>query len=254
MDLERDLVDLGRRISYPEEPPLARRAAARLSAEHGRSIPSRSGWRLFALVTATLLILIAGVLGASPAARHAVANWLGIDGIGISFDHPSSSPVVGPGDDLGLGRRTTLDEARALAAFDVGVPTPFGPPDAVFFEPNVEGGEVSLVYEPRPGLPESLGTGVGAILTQFQGRVDRQLFQKFAVTGTDVEAATVTGADAFFIHGEPHLLYYDRNGDPMEQAPRLSGNVLLWEREGITYRLEAEVGKAAAISIASSVR
>jgi hypothetical protein len=251
IELERRLVELADHISYPVQPPIAARAATQLRAG---VTPARSRLRVGLVAAAVVVVLGALTVAVSPAARHAVADWLGIDGVRISFDHPSPSPSVALGGDLALGRHTTLAAARRDADFHISVPAALGPPDEVFFGPYVAGGEVSLVYSPGAVLPESANTGVGALLTQFQGRIDRPSFRKFIEFGTGVEKVTVGGVDGFFINGAPHLLYYDRTGDPLEEAPRLAGTVLVWQRDGVTYRLEAEVSKSRAVEIATSLR
>lgn len=251
-DLERYLIEVGREIAYPAEPPVAARAVAQIrSGPPDRQTTRR--WQVVVGVAVTVLAVTAVVL-VVPSARHAIADWLGIDGVRISFDHPNPSASVAVGEHLALGEETTLEEARARVDFGILFPARLGEPDSVFVGPYVSGGEVSLVYSPRRGLPESAATGVGAIVTEFQGRVDRPYFEKFALTGTEVDKVTVGDAPGFFVYGAPHILYYDRDGDPLEETPRLSGNVLVWERDGVSFRIEADVSERQALAIARSFR
>ena len=50
-----------------------------------------------------------------------------------------------------------------------------------------------------------------------------------------------------------NVVYLDENGNPIPDRARLAGNTLLWSRDGITYRLEADIDKEAALRIARSV-
>ena len=58
-----------------------------------------------------------------------------------------------------------------------------------------------------------------------------------------------------WISGKPHAFHFlDRNRAIDEEPLRLSTNTLIWERHGVTYRLEADIDKRAALRIAASVR
>ncbi len=50
---------------------------------------------------------------------------------------------------------------------------------------------------------------------------------------TGVEQARIDAeTEGLWIAGEQHVVYW------LAAPPRLAGNVLLWERDGVTYRLE----------------
>jgi hypothetical protein len=78
----------------------------------------------------------------------------------------------------------------------------------------------------------------------------------------DVEAAratleqlTVGGRPAAWIAGAPHfVLSVDTNGRTREETLRIAGNVLIWERDGLTLRLEGVSSREEALAIAASVR
>ncbi|HET7481594.1 MAG TPA: hypothetical protein VFK89_01910 [Actinomycetota bacterium] len=251
-EIERDLRILATRIDYPPAPQIAAAAVAQIRRDGPRRAP-RITWRAVALAAAVVVVAFALALVASPSVRHAVADFIGVDGARISFDNPPS-PTGQIGEHLAIGKPSTIDRVEQKTSFPVGVPSVLGDPDAVYFDSLVSGGAVWLVYEPRDDLPASGNTGVGALITEFQARFDREIVQKYADMGTVVRRTTVAGEDAFFLSGRPHLLYIDRDGNTLEDDPRLVGNVLIWEAGNVTYRLEADVGLRRAVAIASSIR
>ena len=215
------------------------------------------------LAAAILLMLIAGGLALFPAARNAIADRLGLRGVLIQWVEelptPEPSQVGAP---LALGRRVTLDEARAAVDFPVLVPTAagFDTPGEIYLRDSGEGAMVSFVFPARPDLPESDATGVGALLTQFQGEADRGLIEKgLSGSGANesrLEAVSVGGERGFWISGAPHGFFfvcYDI-GECREERYRLAGNVLLWEQGGLTLRLESTLSLDEALAIAESVR
>ena len=250
IDIERALTQLAEEIDYPVTPPIAARAT--VAIKHGTT--PRHRWRRTALIAAAVVIAVTTLLLVSPATRRAVADFLGIDGVRISFDHRNATPTPRAlGEELGLGRPMSVDGAQRAVDFSIGIPRLLGRPDEVFFDSYVAGGEVSMLYRPTRGIDAASATGVAVLLDEFEGRADHALFDKLALTGTQVDRVDVAGSPGFFIHGAPHLVYVDRDGDPFEEDPRLAGNVLVWERGAVTYRLEAEISKADALAIARSI-
>lgn len=156
--------------------------------------------------------------------------------------------------------RVSLEEADRRLAGSFAVETPrfpsLGPPDEVYVSSFASGGQAALVYGPRPGLPAEPQTGVAALVVEFRGGVVRgDLLGKIVGPGTRVEHVMVNGAPAIWISGAPHEVFArDRNGQVIADTVRLAGNVLLWERDGLTLRLESALGRAEAIRIAASVR
>ncbi|MFN2525717.1 MAG: hypothetical protein ABR505_05570 [Actinomycetota bacterium] len=255
-ELERALRRLAREVEFPETPDVARAVTARL--EKGPLAPParlpRAGWRtrpalVFAAAGLALVAVTASLI-AFPAARRAVADWLGVSGIRIETETKAPSPAEGR---LDLGIPTSLTQVAGEVDFEVLVPAALGPPDEVFLREPPEGGMVTLVYRSRPGL-RSRVPGVGLILSQFEGHLRPDLIKKITAGGTRVRGAEVSGLPAYWLSGAPHsFLYLDESGRIAEDTVRLAGNVLLWER-GVTYRLESELSLDAAIAIAESLR
>ena len=297
-DLEQRLIDLGPWL-YPTTPDLATQVRHRLESEHsltplppsplfderggippsprsegpgtreasgagdeGRSWAAGLERRALWLIAALLLIAIASGLVLFPQTRHAIADRLGLQGVLIRWvdevPSPEPSQVGAP---LLLGRPVTLDEAQAAVDFPIRVPTAagFDAPAEIYLLDRDAGAMVSFVYPAGPGLPASDETGVGALLTQFQGEADRGLIEKgLPADGeqqTQLQAVSVAEEPGFWISGAPHGFFfvcYDA-GECREERYRLAGNVLLWEQDGVTLRLESALSLDDALAIAESV-
>jgi hypothetical protein len=283
-ELELALVGLGPELAFPPTPDLAPRVRARLLASPGGSWWTGLLGRRLALVALLVVALAAGLLALWPEGRDAVARRLGLPGVTIEHAplppapvppptaspspspaaartppaaSPSPAPTVSAGARLALGERLTLDEARRRAPFGVlGPERPeLGSPDEVYFGEPPLGGQVSFVWYPRAGLPAASGSGVGLLLSQFRGELDPRFYGKLIGPGTRLEELEVDGQRGLWIEGRPHLfLYRNRAGQVADEAVRLAGNVLLWERGTLTLRLESGLEKAEALAIARSVR
>jgi hypothetical protein len=238
------------------------RSEGRRVGDEGRSwaagLESRALW----LVAALLLIAIAGGLVLFPEARYAIADRLGLQGVLIRWVDEVPSPEPSQlGAPLLLGRPVTLDEAQAAVDFSVRVPTApgFDDPSEIYLLDQEQGAMVSFVYPTGPELPASDETGVGALLTQFQGDAERGLIEKGLADSdepeTYLEAVTVRGDPGYWISGAPHGFFfvcYDA-GECRQERYRLAGNVLLWEQDGVTLRLESALSREDALAIAESV-
>src|SRR6185295_13415294 len=164
-------------------------------------------------------------------------------------------PVVPVGETLFLGDRLTLAEARAGVSFTVHDPqSALGAPDAVYLGRPPPSGQVSYVYAPRAGLPATTDPAVGALVTQFKADLETEFFQKILGPDTTVRSVNVGGVEGFWIEGKPHAFFYSEGGrENRTEDIRLAGNTLLWERDGITFRLESALTADEAIRIAESM-
>jgi hypothetical protein len=218
-----------------------------------------------AVATAALaLVLIGAVLVALiPSARETVAGWLGVRGIHIVFvdetPTPAPTPTAPPatpgatptpaslGSALLLGERTTLEEAQAMVDFPILVPTSIGAPDEVYVRQRPDGPMISLLYYPRPGLPATEESGVGLLLVEFEAAEDSFWDIKKIDEANRVEPARVNNRDGLWLEGT-HLLMI-----AFDPVGRAAGNVLLWDENGVTYRLEADLSKLEAIALAEEL-
>ncbi len=81
------------------------------------------------------------------------------------------------------------------------------------------------------------------------------ILKKLAASGTRVEMVSVEGARGFYLGGSPHLvLLLDESGNVIEESVRLARNVLVWEANGVAYRLEGDFTRDEALALAGSLR
>ena len=164
--------------------------------------------RRLAVAFLVLLIIAVGALAISPDLRTAVAKRLGIHGIEIIFVDETPTPVASPvGTTLLLGESMTLAEAQSRVGYVIQVPAALGPPDEVYLRQLAAGPMVTLLYRPRPDLPEAEETGVGALLMQFPATSDIEQIIKRVTMGTgSVIGVPVNGADGFWVMGSSELV------------------------------------------------
>lgn len=246
-ELERSLVDLGAHLRFPATPDLAAMVAPRLSSRPGRV------WRLprraLAAMAVFLVLIVAG-LAVSPAARTALAELLGVPGIRVTIDQsPAAAEPLG--EDLQLGEQASLAEASRRVGFSVSVPALLGDPDEVYVggEPPV----VWLVYAAGPALPAVGESTIGLLVAQFEVGPEELLIEKTISPGVTIEPVSVGGRPGFWIEGQHPVLIYDTGQGVREESPRLAGNTLIWERDGRSLRLEADLDQEQAVRIAESM-
>lgn len=254
------LEDLAAHLAWPEEPDLSAAVRARLSPAPRQwwRPTGRPRWASALAAVVALVLLASAVLAASPSARRAVADLLGLRGVEIELDGGTTSvPLPPAGDTLQLGRAVTLADARAEAGFPLLVPAAagaLGRPDAVFLDATVADGAVSLVYRSRPGLPSAGPGGVGVLLTQFRASVQEAAIRKVVSGGGRVEEVSVSGQKGYWFEGSPHLLLFaDAQGRFVEDRSRLAGNTLIWEQGDITVRLESALSRDEAVRLAEEL-
>jgi hypothetical protein len=260
-ELEQALRKLGQELTYPPTPDLAIGVLSRLDRQPSTQIPVARSRRAVWLAAAILIMLL-GTLALFPEVRTAIADRLGLGGVRIRWvdEIPTPAPVGTP---LLLGRPVSLEEARTAVDFPVFVPTAdgFADPAEIYLLGQGEYAMISFVYPAREGLPQSEVIGVGALLTQFRGDVERNLIEK-GLQGEDgaretrLDSVTVDGERGFWISGAPHsvfLVCHD-DGECREERYRLAGNVLLWERDGVTLRLESALSQEESLTIARSMQ
>jgi hypothetical protein len=279
VDLERSLVALADSLDFPGETDLADRVVARLEAP--RPLVPRPALRRVLALAAAAALVVAVVLVASPRARRAVADLLGIGGVTIDAGTsvpattlPDGSAPAATLPDVSAPPATLPEVSAPAATFPAGlggtaagladsaqrlgipppVPTALGPPAAVTFGPPPPGGELALVWPPSASLPPTAIPGVGALLSVFQAEVDEAFVQKTLTPGTTYERVLVKGAPGIWLAGSPHLfLYRGPDGAVEQQTLRLAGNTLIWTDGPFTYRLESALDRDHAIAVAETV-
>lgn len=252
-NLERDLRELARHTTFPPTPEVPQTLLDRIHESPARGESGERPRRRFptlrtSIAAATaLFVIFSAILGlSSPDARGAVAEWLGLPGISIIREEAAeeAAPLA---EDFDLGEKKTLRQARTLAGPDspVMMPRGMGEPDEIYVEMPY-GGFRTLAYRSRPGLPPLGNTDIGLLFTQIPGDIEGSYFSKNVPDDTNLEEVKVNGGKAIWIPA-PHNVSI--NGER-----RRTDNVLLWEKNGQTLRLEADVPKDEALEIARSVR
>jgi hypothetical protein len=235
--LDEALVDLASAVEFPPTP------AFRVSE---LVVPNARRRWLVPLPRALVLALIGLLL----LAAAATALVLGVPGLRLTLV-PSQPTASAPADPLAsrlaLGEAIPVDEVANLA------PQALGPPDEAYV--IGDGAITSLVYAPREELPELDGSDIGLLIQAFEGALEREQVQKLVVeVGASVAAVSVDGASGYWIAGPPHLLrYLGPDGDARAEATRLVGDTLVWERNGMLYRIESGLGLVETVRIAETM-
>jgi hypothetical protein len=262
-ELEQALHELGRGVEYPLAPNLAGRVRRQLELEGAPRIHPTPLYRRGALWLGAAIVLLA--IGISlilfPDVRTAIADRLGLRGVVIRWEDapPQGSPV---GARLMLGRPVTLAGAASIVDFPILVPrlAGFDQPAEVYLLGKGGSIMVSFIYPARDGLPPAAAGDIGALLTQFEGELERNLIEKGLHAANEDEATelvsvSIGGQPGFWLGGGPHtfLIVCPDRGECREEPYRLAGNVLLWQQNGLTLRLESALSRDEAIAVAASV-
>jgi hypothetical protein len=223
-DLERDLVALGAVLDLPVERDLAPAVLARL---HRHKHTGR--WRRAAGIAALVLVVGLAATMAVPDARTAVLRLLGIKGatvIRVDELPPAATAPTEFGESVGIA------EAERVVGFRPLLVDGRDPDDVRIdrFSPSF----IILLY----GEPE-----LRLRLIQIVGGT----IEKYALTEQRVERVKVAGRPGIWVEGR-HVV------SGLFGLPRLAGNVLLWEQDGLTLRLEGRFTKEQALDLARSVR
>lgn len=250
--LEQLLADLGGDLEWPATPNLAPAIRRRILARPW----FESRWAIAAAVA----ILALAALLVYPPTREAIAHWFNLrTRITQVTVLPTPTPLPpGPiGQRLGLGDSSTLPAARATVHWQVLLPSSLGNPDEVYVGlPPVgpAGGDVTLVYAARPGIPASSPTGAAVLVTEVQGNLTSDSFGKTLGDGATIDQVTVAGHPGYWIAGTPHVFYFiDAAGKVRYETLRLATNTLLIDEGGTIVRIEGDLTKSQALSIAASL-
>ena len=237
-ELERALYRLGGELEVPEAPDLAGAVRQRLEPR-GRSRFER---RRLVLAVAVVALALLGATLAIPDARSALFRILNIGGERIEL--VEELPDIEPVDELELtlGERVTLDEAQDRSDFELRQLE--DPPDRVYLG---ELGTVWFLY----GSP----TNVRLLVAQTpRATVDAPALLKKIAREAQIEEVSVNGARGVFVSGPHFLFLIDENGLAVEASARLAEDVLIWDENGVAYRLEGDFKLDEALRIARTLR
>ena len=247
VDLARMLTELSAHLDVPSEPDLARAVRARITAPPRRARP----WHVRPLMWTRRSVALAAALVVI-ASSIAVASYFGVRGVRIRVV-PTPTLGTGAGTFLDLGARTPYEQIRTRVSFPIRIPFALGAPDETYLDRDLLGGRVSLLYHPRPDLPEAGATKAGLLLIEFEGSFSRASMEK-GVEQSQIHDVTVRGARGIWIEGTHTVGFLDSAGEFRLDTLRLSDSVLLWQVGSVTLRLESALPMADTIRIAETVR
>ena len=241
--IEAALVELAEGIEWPSPVDFASRL--RLDRPVRRTWVPRVAWMAGGIVLILTLLLI-------PSARQAVANLLEVAGIRFEF---GESPALPPPTILAPGEQVDLESAQRAVDFPILIPSALERPTVVHLLQWELGTQVFLAWEASERLPEVGESGTGLLLAEFRADLDEAFFGKILEGGTTVDQVVVDGVPAYWLAGAPHVFMFAAGpSDLVEDETRLTGNVLIWESNGITYRLESSLNLDESLEIAESLR
>ncbi|NOH01545.1 MAG: hypothetical protein HND47_06030 [Chloroflexi bacterium] len=266
-EFRKQLRDIAKGMDYPPTPDIAGFVSARL-----RSLPAPSGrgdrgegrprlisrtltWSLtIALILLLSLLLI-------PPARAAILEFIqiGIVRIFPQSAQPTAEPVQPAVPEIeapvtatpassqsffeSIAGETTLEEAQKLVAYPIllpAYPPDLGKPDYVYIQ-EADGDMTILVWVDAQN-PEEVQMSLHFI------PMGSWAIKK--VAPTVIQETSVNGQRAIWAVGPYPLRFSD---DSLEITRLVEGNVLIWERDGITCRLETDLPLEEAIKIAESL-
>jgi hypothetical protein len=237
--LDAELRLLAADVTFPPTPPLAPAVATRLADGPGASRPVRRPWaRALALGIGLSLLAAATVLA---------LGWVlpGLRIVPVASVPPAAS--VQPGGDLRLGSPMAVPDAPFVVESA-------GTPSTVYVA--AQGNVTSLVFAARNGLPEIEGTGIGLLIQRIEGDLETAMIEKLVdEVGASVIPVSVGDAPGFWITGPPHLVrYLTPAGAVRSEMTRLVGDTLVWQADGVVYRMESRLELDGSLQLAASVR
>lgn len=243
---------LARALPYPPTPDVARAVRTQLARTPAPAQPRRLAWVII------LVALLASLL-AVPQVRAALIEFFQIGGVRIYLaptptgtptpTNRPSGPTLTPRPTstflmslLDLSGETTLEAAQDQAGFSLVWPPDYGPPDRVFYQVIDHGPLVILVWL-DPDNPER----VRLSLHQMRCAMCVEKYQP-----TRIETTSVNGHTALWAEG-PYLIRITSRGD-FDFRRLIDGHVLIWDADGVTYRLETDLTMDEAVTLAESLK
>ena len=217
--LEHALVALGRELELPSAPDFVAAVRDRLEPRRDR--------RPFVLALAAALLVALVAALAIPDARSTILRFFHLGGVTIervdTLPAAEDRPLA-----QGLGPSLSIAEARQRLQFEPVVPRGIR-------RVYVRDGALLVLLRER-GRP--------VLLTEFG---DAMFMKKAASGQTRIEQVHVGADYGFWIAGARHVFQMPTD------APRMAGNVLVWEHIGLTLRLEGSLTRAQAIRLAHRI-
>lgn len=198
-------------------------------------------------------VAVAAVLSATtlavPAARAAIADLFGFRAEHIRNGPPPVNASVD--DTLRIGPAVSLDAARQRQRVLVPTATPYLDPSEVHYR-DVGGGQVTLVYRPTAALPATSTPGVGMLIMELRGSSD-EIITKYLASPDQAQPVDIGGTTGVVIAGDHFIFYVDPSGRAVDEPGRISGNALVFQRGGLTVRIEANLPMEQLAAVARSM-
>jgi hypothetical protein len=265
---EERLKEIARQFRYPSTPDVTEAVITRLDRGSRPRVRIRSAWAI-----ASFIVLILAVLFAVPGVRAEIVRFfqVGVVRIFPAAATPTAEPslpqapgIATPAVSLpvtatplsgttqyepihevtiaGLAGETTLEAAQARVPFPIRLPAypaDLGEPDRVFLQ---EDGPMVILAWTDPADPQKARLSLHQI---GPGSVMLGKFEPLVVQETQVK-----GEYAVWAQG-PYLIQLTNRDYNYRRT--VEGNTLIWEDNGITYRLETNLPLEEAIKIAESL-
>ncbi|MFI7705644.1 hypothetical protein [Nonomuraea sp. NPDC049480] len=202
---------------------------------HTRAPRRRGRQTRWKVVTAVVVAVIA-ITAATPQGRAAVVKILRFAGIELQIGGTPPPPVTTTAD-LPGERTVPPSEVPSRARFQTRTPSRLGAPERTSVSDN---GRVVSMFWPD-----------GIRLDQFDGTMDPYFFKKLGPPFPDF--VDVGPYQAWWLPGE-HPLGYIQRQDGSTVPLRQAAATLIWQQDGVNYRLEGVRTKEEAIRIAASLQ
>jgi hypothetical protein len=190
--------------------------------------PAPRARRPLVLAIAVLVAVAVACAFAVPQSRSAILRFLHVGGETIERVH-----TLPPATERSLRASLGFEISRAEGAALLG--RPFAVPDVRLYRAN------TVVSALLPG---------NVLLSELRTGDDPVIMKKYVAGATDVEEVVLEpGLTALWLHGGRHVFLAPT------LPPRFAGNALVWQRDGITFRLEGRsLTRAAAAQLARTLR
>lgn len=241
---EKQVREIAGRMEYPPTPDIAGVVRERIAPQRRPLIARLAQPVLIALALALMVVLLV------PDLRARAFDWLHIGAVRISHEAPAASPTPFPNllqgyavtpiaSILDWDNEISLAAAQERVDFPIPAVPRLGTPDAVFYY-ELEEPVIILVWEEPEQPPISLH------LIGSRNRV----FKYEAEVETETE---VNGRRALWLTGAHQYEIMPQAGESAVIQRYIHGSVLLWEADGVTYRLEGELTLDEARALAQSL-
>jgi hypothetical protein len=226
-ELDRELRALAAFVDFPVERDLAPGVRGRLAPRPRRMIP----WRRLAVAAAIVLVAGLATAMAVPDARTAILRFIGLESVTVIHVDELPPAASGP---AAYGESVSLAEAERVTGFRPLLPD-IRKPDSV--NVNSYSPELVILLWGHPGTRLRLSE---------LRSMGPQTIEKYVLAEQRTERVEVDGHPGIWVEGT-HVV------SELFGQPRLAGNALLWQQDGLLLRLEGRLSRDQALRIARSV-